>query len=90
MTDELTDSQKQCLDIHKKKYERNLKTWAIDRALEALKIGGAPRNNQAQAVVEAADILCAWICETPKEWPVPTQDEAEAMLADLRNKGEIS
>lgn len=73
-----------------KKYERNLKTWAIDRAIELAKV--APQcvaDDSAVNLVRVSDILCAWVTETPKEWPVPTEDESNAMIADLEAKGEM-
>jgi hypothetical protein len=82
----MTEAQEKILNYHKAQYERNLKTWAIDRALETLKI--MPSHEvSAKEIVDAADVLCAYVVETPKEWPIPTEAEAEAELVDLQNKG---
>lgn len=88
--EELTEAQKTVLDAAKKKYERNLKTYAIDMATRVLVVSEKmPAEKIGDSVINLADQLCAWICETPKDWPIPTQDEASAMLDQMKAMGEI-
>lgn len=86
---ELTEAQKIVLEHAKSDYDRKLKTWSIDRALEIMKTQNYKESVSAELMIKMADILCAYVLKTPKEWPVLTEEEAEAHLSQLRATGEI-
>lgn len=89
MTEPLTEAQKTVLEQQKREYDIKFKTWAIDRVLELLKTRPVDAANDAALVIDQAEKLCAWITSSPKEFAVPSADEAEAMAAHLKHTGAV-
>lgn len=88
---ELTENQAFILDHHKKQYDRNLKTWAIDRALETIKSSNFIKiePDSAKELLRISDMLCDFIVSTPKEWPIPTEAQAEYERNEMQVRGEV-
>lgn len=84
MTDELNEDQKTILTKHKTEYDRKLKTFALDVAARI----PAAMNGAVDDVINAAEKICDYITKSPKEWPVPSPDEAAAELAQMKSRGE--
>lgn len=90
MSEELTEAQKTVLQAAMKKYERNLKTYAMDMATRAIVVSEKiPADQVGKTIISLSDQICEWICESPKEWPIPTQDEAANMVEQMKATGEI-
>ena len=85
---ELSENQKIVMEVRKREYDVKFKTWAIDRAIEIMKFGEKEKANAA-TVIENADMLCAWVTKSPKEFAVPSEDEAALVVQDMKNHGEL-
>ena len=86
---ELTENQMACLKLVKEDYQRKLMTWALDRALEVMKVQGYSAAVSAENLTKDAETLCAWLEQRAKTFPVPSNEEAEAHLSKFREIGEI-
>lgn len=82
MTD-LTEAQQTVLNRHKVEYDRKLKTFALDVAARIPAAG-----ESVDALLGAAEKVCDYITKSPKEWPIPSNEEAEAEFAQMKAHGE--
>lgn len=56
--------------LESKSHDRQMKAWAVDRAIETLKankVEVATSEEAANIVIDLAETYCAWIYETPEE-----------------------
>lgn len=82
--DQLSPEQLKVLESHQNEYDRKLKTFALDVAARI----PAAMNAGTEAVISAAELICAYITRSPKKWPIPSHDEAIAELAHKEATGE--
>lgn len=84
----MNEAQQIVMEKQKKEYDIKFKTWAIDRAIEIGKISGCDKIG-ADDVIREAEKLCAWITQSPKQFAVPTEDEAASIVEQMKAEGEI-
>ena len=82
----MTEDQQTVMNNEKRKYDRQLKAWAVDRAIELAKQNG---RSQPEQVTEAAEAFCAWIYETDEAPKVPDAQEAADAVANAGHHGEV-
>lgn len=56
-------------------YDRQMKAWALDRALETLKAKGTEIN--PTEVITVGEQYCAWVLESPAEEDVQETESTE-------------
>ena len=77
---EISESQLRVMKSDQDKYDRQMKAWAIDRAIEAFNAG-----LEKGDVISIADKLCAWIYSTPIVPSVPTEEQAVQILEETKD-----
>lgn len=82
----LTEAQEKVMEKAKKEYDRNLKMYSLDRAVEIIKVSNIEKT--AESLIDVAEKICDYITKTPKEWPIPTEDEASAQYEQMKVMGE--
>lgn len=80
---ELNDDQKKLMAHHKSEYDRKLKTFSLDVAARIPAAG-----QTVDSLLDAAEKICDYITKSPKDWPIPSPDEAASEVAHLEAKGE--